>query len=117
MNWKLQYQSDSSHIQVSGFVAASEEECRQYFIRRVFAKIAESDGTEELRQHLIELETTGFDLRGLVEQVETSPKAKDWEIGEAFAKSPWRMHTKPCSHGRRDLTSEPAKPACRVLIW
>jgi len=66
MNWKLQFQSESSHIQVSGFIAASEQECRQYFVRRVSAKIAESDGAEELRQHLIELETTGFDLRGLI---------------------------------------------------
>ncbi|MGI6139532.1 MAG: hypothetical protein ACOYI9_10895 [Candidatus Hydrogenedentales bacterium] len=85
MNWNLQFQSESSHIQVSGFVAASAEECRQYFVRRVSAKIAESDGSEELRQHLIELETTGFDLGELLGQVETSPRAKDWEIGEAFA--------------------------------
>jgi hypothetical protein len=54
-------------------------------MRRVSAKLAESDGTEELRQHLIELETTGFDLGGLLGQVENSPRAKDWEIGEAFA--------------------------------
>lgn len=85
MNWKLQFQSESSHIQVSGFIAASEEDCRQYFMQRVSAKIAESDGTEELRQHLIELETTGFDLGGLLGQIESSHRAKDWEIGEAFA--------------------------------
>ena len=85
MNWKLQFQSESSNIQVSGFIAASEEECRQYFVRRVSAKIAESDGSEELRQHLIELETTGFDLHGLIGQVESSPRSRDWEIGEAFA--------------------------------
>lgn len=85
LNWKLQYQSKACHVQVSGFIAASEEECRQYFVRRVSAKLAESDGTEELRQHLIELETTGFDLGGLLGQVENSPRAKDWEIGEAFA--------------------------------
>jgi hypothetical protein len=85
MNWQLRFQSESSHIRVSGFVAASEEECRQYFTRRVSTKIAESDGTEELRQHLIELETTGFDSSGLVAQTESSPRAKDWEIGEAFA--------------------------------
>ncbi|KSV17224.1 hypothetical protein DA01_07350 [Dehalococcoides mccartyi] len=85
MNWKQHFQSESSHIQVAGFVAVSEEECRQYFVRRVSTKIAESDGTEELRQHLIELETTGFDLGGLSGQIESSPRAKDWEIGEAFA--------------------------------
>jgi hypothetical protein len=85
IDWKLQFQLESCHIQVSGFIAASEEECRQYFVRRVSAKLAESDGTEELRQHLIELETTGFDLDGLLGQIENSPRAKDWEIGEAFA--------------------------------
>lgn len=47
--------------------------------------MAESDGTEELRNHLIELGTTGFDLAALAGQVEASPCAKDWEIGEAFA--------------------------------
>ena len=85
MNWKLQFQSENSHIQVSGFIATSEEECRQYFVRRVSTKLAESDGAEELRQHLIELESTGFDLGGLLGQVKDSPLAKDWEIGEAFA--------------------------------
>lgn len=85
MNWKLQFKSESSYIQVFGFIAASEEECRQYFAHRVSAKIAEADGAETLRQHLIELETTGFDLGGLFKQVEPSPRAKDWEIGEAFA--------------------------------
>lgn len=85
IDWKTQFQIESFHIQVSGFIAASEEECRQYFVRRVSAKLAESDGTEELRQHLIELETTGFDMGGLFGQVESSPLAKDWEIGEAFA--------------------------------
>ncbi len=85
IDWKLQFQAEISHVRVSGFIAASEEECQQYFVRRVFAKLAESDGAEELRQHLIELETTGFDLGGLLEQVEHSPQAKDWEIGEAFA--------------------------------
>ena len=84
-NWKLQFKSENSHIQVAGFIAASEEECRQFFVDRVSAKLAESDGAEELRQHLIEMETTGFDLRGLLGQIEASPRAKDWEIGEAFA--------------------------------
>lgn len=83
--WQLQYQADSANIQVAGFVAASEEECLQYFTRRVATKLAESDGAEALRQHLIELETTGFALCALVDQLESSPRAKDWEIGEAFA--------------------------------
>ena len=85
MNWKQQFQTEISDIQVVGFDAVSEEECRKYFARRVSAKIAESDGAEILRQHLIELETTGFNLSGLYGQVESSPEAKDWEIGEAFA--------------------------------
>jgi len=85
IEWKVHFHSESSHIQVFGFIAPSEKECREYFVRRVSAKLAEADGTEELRQHLIELETTGFDLSGLLKQVESSPRAKDWEIGEAFA--------------------------------
>lgn len=85
MKWQTQFELETGHIQVAGFIAAFEEECRQYFARRVSAKLAESDGTEELRQHLIELETTGFNLGGLTEQIEAAPQAKDWEIGEAFA--------------------------------
>ena len=85
MNWQTQFEIESSHVQVAGFIAPSEGECRQYFARRVSAKLAETDGAEELRQHLIELETTGFDLGGLAAQIQNSPQAKDWEIGEAFA--------------------------------
>lgn len=85
INWKLAFSSVNCHIRVFGFIAESKEACRNYFVRRVSTKLAKSDGAEELRQHLIELETTGFDLGGLVGQVESSPRAKDWEIGEAFA--------------------------------
>jgi hypothetical protein len=85
MNWNIQFQKTTANIQVVGFIAASEEECHQFFIDRVTAKLAESDGKEELRQHLIELETTGFDLNGLSSQLTESPATKDWEIGEAFA--------------------------------
>lgn len=85
MKWQKQFEVEKFHIRVVGFIAPSEEACRDYFSRRVSAKLAESDGTEELRHHLIELETTGFDLNGLEEQIVASPKAKDWEIGEAFA--------------------------------
>ena len=87
MNWKQQYQTECGHIQVAGFAAESEEECRRYFVRRISTKIAESDAAELLKQHLVELETTGFNLGGLLEQVESSPQAKDWEIGEAFAET------------------------------
>jgi len=85
MNWIEQFSSINCNVHVAGFITASEEECRQYFVDRVSAKLTESDGTEELRQHLVELETTGFDLSELLGQLESSPRAKDWEIGEAFA--------------------------------
>ena len=85
MNWNLQFQSENSHVLVVGFVAETEEKCRQFFVNQVSARLAQSDGLEVLRQHLIEMETTGFDLRGLLGQLENSPRAKDWEIGEAFA--------------------------------
>ncbi len=31
------------------------------------------------------MQSTGFDIRGLLGQIEASPRAKDWEIGEAIA--------------------------------
>ncbi len=85
MRWQSRYELENDHIQVAGFVAASEEECRQYIAQRVSAKLAEADGTEELRGHLIDLKTTGFDLGGLAGQVESAPRVRNWEIGEAFA--------------------------------
>lgn len=85
MNWQIQYESENAHVRIAGFVAASETECRKYFADRVAARLAESDNTEALSQHLIELETTGFDLGGLASQIASPPTAKDWEIGEAFA--------------------------------
>ena len=66
-------------------MATSEDECREYFARRVAARLAENENTEALREHLVELDTTGFNLGGLVEQIPNPPAAKDWEIGEAFA--------------------------------
>jgi hypothetical protein len=85
ITWERKYQSVKNYVQVAGFIASSEEECQQFFIDRVSAKLTESDGTEELKKHLIEMEATGFDLQGLLQEAETSPRAKDWEIGEAFA--------------------------------
>lgn len=85
MNWQTHYENETANIAVHGFIAHSEEECREYFTRRVSAKLAESSGTEELREHLIELESTGFNLANLSAQIVDAPRAKDWEIGEAFA--------------------------------
>lgn len=85
MTWQKQFHTEHSNIQVLDYLAASEVACRRYFRERVSAKLAESDGAEELRSHLVELGTTGFDLGELAQQVESSPRVKDWEIGEAFA--------------------------------
>lgn len=85
MNWQTQYELKKAHVRVAGYVATSEAECRKYFADRVAARLAESDNTEALSQHLIELETTGFDLGGLASQIATPPTTKDWEIGEIFA--------------------------------
>lgn len=87
MKWHTQYKTEKAHIRVVGFIAASEDECREYFARRVAARLAESNNTEVLSQHLIELETTGFNLGGLAEQIANPPAVKDWEIGEAFAEA------------------------------
>ena len=85
INREPQFCLENNHIQVNGFIVESENECRQFFVNRVSDKLAKSDGAEELKQHIIEMETTGFDLQELSGQIETSPSAKDWEIGEAFA--------------------------------
>lgn len=85
MTWQEQFRSKQDNVQVVGYLAASEEACRRYFRDRVSAKLAESDGTEELRSHLVELGATGFNLGELTQQVQSSPRVKDWEIGEAFA--------------------------------
>jgi len=62
MTWQKQFHTGHSNIEVLGYLAASEEACRRYFRERVSAKLAESDGAEELRSHLVELGRIGFDL-------------------------------------------------------
>ena len=85
-DWKLQYRSEHDHIPVAGFTLSTKE-CRKFLSTRVSAKLVEADGSEELRQHLIEMEPTGFKLQGLAGQLDSSPRAKDWEIGEAIAEA------------------------------
>ncbi len=68
-----------------GRSAASAEQCRHFFKRRVSAKLAQSDAIKVLRQHVIDLRSSGVDLAGLAEQLERPPTARDWEIGEAIA--------------------------------
>ena len=84
-DWKPQFKSVHNHIRVAGFILSTEAECRRFLSNRVSAKLVEADGSEELRQHLIEMERTGFNLQALKKQMELSPRAKDWEIGEAIA--------------------------------
>ncbi len=76
MTWQKQFHSEHSNVQVLGYLAASEEACRRYFRERVSAKLAESDGGEELLSHLVELGPTGFDL-GLNVMEPSCPQSED----------------------------------------
>ena len=84
--WIKQYSETVDNILVSGF-SAEEADCRQYFTSRISAKVSSADGTEQLREHLAELKTTGFDSDKLFSQIEESPPVKDWEVGEIFAET------------------------------
>jgi hypothetical protein len=86
MQWAEEYSTKISDIRVSGF-SASDTDARQYLSSRVSTKIAESDGSEQLREHLAELKTTGFDTDVLFAQIESLPQPKDWEVGETFAET------------------------------
>jgi hypothetical protein len=85
MKWQIQYKAEKARVRIAGFLAPSEAECREYFALRVSARLAESDNTEALRENLVELESTGFNVIALREQISHPPSPKDWEIGEAFA--------------------------------
>jgi hypothetical protein len=85
MKWQIQYETERAHVRVAGFIVTSEAECREYFARRVAARLAENDNTEALREHLVELDATGFSLGALADQIANPPAARDWEIGEALA--------------------------------
>jgi hypothetical protein len=85
ITWQTQFDSEVDNVHITGYVAAFEDECRNYFNTRVTAKLSAGDGAEELKSHLIEMESTGFDVQGLRAQIMDSPKVKGWEIGEAFA--------------------------------
>ena len=83
--WKTEYAGTHDSIQVNGY-SISEKDCLGYFATQVASKIAEADGAENLRTHLAELETTGFDTSILhMQATESSMQLKDWEVGEAFA--------------------------------
>ena len=87
MKWKSEYIERQDNIDVKGY-SASEADCCAYFLNQVSSKIAEADGAEQLRSHLSELETTGFDSSMLLEQTaESAPQVKDWEVGEAVAET------------------------------
>lgn len=87
LDWKVHYQVDTCCVPIVGLVSSSKEECTAYLADRVATRLARADGTEELRRHIMDLEATGFALGSLLSQVEASPKAKDWEIGEALAEA------------------------------
>jgi len=87
MTWNCEYMDNYDNIQIKGY-SASEGDCQTYFSKRVSAKIIENDSSEQLRAHLEELETTGFDSCGLIEHMsESAPQLKDWEIGEVIAEA------------------------------
>ncbi len=85
IDWRPLFKVEDSHIQVVGRCAASEEQCRHFFKHRVSARLAQSDAVETLRQHLIELRSPDAGLAALATQIERTPTAKQWEIGEAIA--------------------------------
>jgi len=84
--WIEQYNEASYDVRISGF-SVQEADCRYYFTNRVCEKVATVDGAEQLREHLTELKTTGFDTDMLLEQIESTPQMKDWEVGEIFAET------------------------------
>jgi len=87
MNWQTSFDDREAHVRMAGFIAGSEKDCRRFFQESVAAKLAEGDGAEVLRDHLVELTTTGFDLTALQAQLQQSPPPKDWEVGEALAEA------------------------------
>jgi len=85
MIWKSEYKETLDDIHVEGYSVA-EADCRAFFSSKVASKIVEADCAEQLRTHLEELETTGFDSSALITEMSKSTvQVKDWEIGEAIA--------------------------------
>jgi hypothetical protein len=89
---KLRFQVDDRRCQMTGWQVEDQEDCRAYFRNRVAAKLRDSDGSALLQEYVLELGDTGFDTGGLSRQVTPSPRAKDWEIGEAFAEAMLEDH-------------------------
>ena len=85
INWETKYSKINCNVKILGLLAAEEETCRAYLVKRVMPRLIESDASEVLKQHIMELSSTGFSCDNLLDQIQPSPKAKDWEIGEAFA--------------------------------
>ena len=86
MVWKVEYSKMQDNIQVNGY-SVSKTDCCTCFSNRVSTKIDKADSAEQLRIHLAELETTGFDSKALLNQANFTPQISDWEVGEAFAET------------------------------
>ena len=101
IRWEQRFNQESHCTRVLGFELASVDDCRKFFAERVAARLREADGATLIEEHLVELGDTGFDISGLQKQIQSPPKAKDWEIGEIFtevvledfheAKFPWHI--------------------------
>lgn len=84
-SWTKEYELSEGNVSLSGWSFADESACKKYFLSRVKSKLLQGDLNTELREYLIEMSRTGFDTSALQVQIDIPPKAKDWEIGEAFA--------------------------------
>ncbi|BBO19170.1 conserved hypothetical protein [Candidatus Brocadia pituitae] len=82
---KEEYNSTKDKTTLVGWAFENESECKKYLANRVKAKIRESDTSELLQEYLVEMADTGFDTSVLQSRVQSPPRAKDWEVGEAFA--------------------------------
>ena len=85
ISWAEKFNSAKGRTKLTGWAFDSEADCKDYFASRVKSKIQQSDTTVLLEEYLVEMTDTGFDTSALQAQVQSPPRAKDWEVGEAFA--------------------------------
>lgn len=83
--WNQKYIATNGKTSLAGWCFDAEADCEAYFVNRVTKKLQDSDTTALLQEYLVEMADTGFDTTMLQAQVQSPPRAKDWEIGEAFA--------------------------------
>ncbi|MCR4432357.1 MAG: hypothetical protein NUV45_15255 [Tepidanaerobacteraceae bacterium] len=85
-NWlRNEYSLESPPIYISGWVFKDSSQFNKYLCDRVYAKLIDVEGQNEIKELLQDMASTGFLKQNLARVIEKNIEFEPWEIGEALA--------------------------------